>query len=519
MARPERFRGYRHAAFTLLLLAGVRLACAAPAPLPARVEPLTGAPGSHPFLAAAHQARPVDLAAHGYVEEEFLVAGEAALYDWPASGAKPAVLARGPYATRILVRRPRDARRASGSVIVEGLNPSTPVDLPIMWGHSWRQFIADGHTWVGVTVKPYTLRSLRRFDPGRYAALAMPRPASAPACAAEAINRWSQPTLPTEETGLAWDILTQVGALLKTPDPRNPLGTAARRLYMTGQSQTAGYARTWASVFARDVQGPEGAPLYDGFLYSGSPPWQVPLHQCAVGFADDDPRSRTAPAGVPVIELFAEGDIGTNQVSRRPDSDAAPDLYRRYEVAGAAHADAWETYSFAGAADLRRAIGADALPGASGCRPEGVVDTTFPARHAMNAAWRHLEAWVRHGRAAPRAARLELRAAAGGPFDPETAFETDAAGNARGGVRSPLVDVPLARYVGAKTGSFSCMFDGYEYRFDAARLRALHGSHARYLQRVRASARQLQRAGWLTPDDAREIVAEAAAAAPRFTAP
>ena len=491
----------------LLGLLASPLAFAARAPLPEQVRPLAGPAGSHPFLAAAHQAVPYDLAAQGYVEEEFLVAGTAGIYDWPRAGA-PVALAQGPYVTRILVRRPRELRRFSGTVIVEGLNPSTPVDLPIMWGHSHRQFIADGHAWVGVTVKPYTIRSLRRFDPQRYGALSLAHPPGAPTCAETAINRWSQPTTAQEETGLAWDILTQVGALLKSTTASNPLPRSAQRLYMTGQSQTAGYARTWASVFARHTQDASGGPLYDGFLYSGSPPWQVPLHQCNAGFADEDPRSRTAAAGVPVIEVFAEGDIGTNLSSRRPDSDRAPDLYRRYEVAGAAHVDPWEERSFADAVDTRRATGLEPAPPLD-CQPTGVLDTDFPARHALNAAWRHLDRWVRHGQPAPRAQPLLLQAPVKSPFDPERAFRVDAAGNALGGVRSPLVDVPMARYVGARTGAFSCMFEGYRYPFDAQRLKQRYGSGAQYLRRVQDSARGLQRQGWLTADDARELIDQA----------
>jgi len=475
------------------------------APLPTRVASLSGRSDSHAFLGAAHQAKPFDLAARGYVEEEFLVGGVAGIYDWPAAGA-PVARAAGPYVTRILVRRPRNSAHFSGTVIVEALNPSTPVDLPIMWAQSHLQFIADGHAWVGVTVKPNTVRALRRFDPQRYAELSMSHAPGGPVCTADQINRWSQPTTPAEETGLTWDILTQVGALLKSRAGMNPLGQPAQRLYMTGQSQTAGYARTYASVFARHVQGPNGRPLYDAYLYSGSPPWQVPLHQCAPGFADEDPRSRTAAAGVPVIELFAEGDIGTNIVSRRPDADRAPDLYRRYEVAGAAHTDSWEDLSFPGAADMQRATGLASAVAESGCQPAGVVDSDFPARHAMNAAWRHLDAWVRHGRLPPRATWLTLRTPVLQPFDPERAFATDAQGNARGGVRSPLVDVPTARWVGAKTGAFNCMFSGYRYPFGPAQLAQLYDSHATYVARVRASASALRRAGWLTAEDAAEIV-------------
>ena len=71
------------------------MAGAGPAPLPECVSPLTGPPGSHAFLAAAHQAVPFDLAAVGYVEEEFLIAGNAGLYDWP-NGCTPVAQAQGP---------------------------------------------------------------------------------------------------------------------------------------------------------------------------------------------------------------------------------------------------------------------------------------------------------------------------------------------------------------------------------------------------------------------------------------
>ena len=57
---------------------------------------------------------------------------------------------------------------------------------------------------------------------------------------------------------------------------------------MTGQSQSAGYAGPMPRCLTGHA-GPDGAPLYDGFLYSGSPPWQVPLHQCR---ADLKPGTR-----------------------------------------------------------------------------------------------------------------------------------------------------------------------------------------------------------------------------------
>jgi len=465
-------------------------------------------PASYPFASAAHQAEPLDLARYGYVEEEYLVSGEARVFDWPgAEGLK--ALAKGGYVTRILVRRPKTAKRFNGTAIVEPLNPSADVDLPIMWAESHRQLMADGYAWVGLTIKPNTIKALKTFDPARYAAVAMPNPRLHPACPAAAINPFSQPTSPEDETGLAWDMISQVGALLKSP--ASPVGQPAARLYMTGQSQTAGYARTYATMFGRETIGPNGRPLYDGYLYSGSPPWQVPLNQCVKDIPAGDPRLLTGPAGAPVIEFFTQGDMRTNVETRRPDADRAPDLFRRYEVAGGAHIDPWEEASLTSQADDKKAGGRATAGEPAGCRPSGVTPTDFPNRYLFNAGWRVLDAWVRRGVPAPKAAPMQLAPGAAN-LDPDRQFVLDANGNAKGGVRSPAVDTPTARWVGAKSGSFSCLFYGYKFPFDGPKLKALYGDHAGYLAKVQASARALQAARWLTPEDAAEIVREAKAA-------
>lgn len=474
------------------------------------VVPLVDTASSHAFLAAKHQRVPFDLAAAGYVEAEYRLDGRAQVYDWPErAGEAPKVLEGGRYVTRLLIRRPADPARFNGTVIVEPMNPSTPVDLPIMWAQSHRHFIEAGYAWVGITIKPNTIRSLRTFDPARYGALAMPNPATAPRCAATQINPSSQPTTVGDETGLAWDIISQTGVLLKSRDGANLLGVSAQRLYLTGQSQTAGYARTWATLFAHHVMAPGGGPLYDAYLYSGSPPWQVPVHQCRADLAANDPRLVTPGIGVPVIELFAQGDIGTNIATRRPDSDTRADRFRRYEVAGAPHVDPWEERSFASEADTQRATGGGAGAG-DACHPADSVPSDFPNRYAMNAAWLHLDQWVRRAVRPPHAPWLKLKPRTDAEtFDPASAFVEDALGNAVGGLRTPTVDVPTARWVGAKSGAFRCLFEGYKIPFSEARLRSLYPDPARYVESVKRSASALRRARWLTPSDAGEIIADA----------
>ena len=478
--------------------------------LPKLSAPLPVSATSYPFLAADHQQAPTDLAKYGYVEEEYLVTGQARVFDWPDK-AGPKVLAKGPYTTRILVRRPKDARKFNGTAIVEPLNPSEDVDLPIMWAESYAQLMADGYAWVGVTIKPNTIKALQAFDLARYRAVAMPNPRPGASCPADRINASSKPTTPADESGLAWDMISQIGALLKAPNGGAVIGRPAARLYMTGQSQTAGYARTYATVFARSTAGPNGKPLYDGYLYSGSPPWQVPLNQCVKDLAEGDPRLLTGPAGAPVIELFTQGDMKTNVETRRPDSDKAPDLFRRYEVAGAAHVDPWERLGFSTAADVKRAHGrVDAGPPA--CTPADVQATDFPNRYVFDAAWRNLDRWVRQGVPAPHATPLELKPGAA-KLAPDQQFFLDAEGNAKGGLRTPYVDVPTARWVGAKSGAFQCLFYGYKFPFDRAALGRLYGDHAGYVAKVKANVAQLQAKGWLTTADGAAIVREAEQAA------
>jgi hypothetical protein len=278
---------------------------------------------------------------------------------------------------------------------------------------------------------------------------------------------------------------------------------------MTGQSQTAGYARTYASVFGTSVVDAKGKPLFDAYLYSGSPPWQVPLNQCSKDLPPGDPRLITAAVGVPIIELFAQGDIGTNIETRRADADGPRDLFRRYEIAGASHTDPWEELSFASAEDMGRIEAGGAADVHDDCTPQNVTRSDFPIRYVFDAAWRNLDDWVRHGVAPPRASRLELKVKPGQSFNPSDAFVEDAMGNAKGGVRTPYVEVPTARWVGAKAGPFRCLFVGYKIDFDDATLRSLYKNHDDYLQKVRASASRLQRERWLTSGDAAEIVREA----------
>jgi Alpha/beta hydrolase domain len=122
-----------------------------------RAKVLATTASSRPFLAAARSQQPVDLAARGYVESEVAVRGH--------------INASQPYVTRMLVRRPLDARNFSGRVIVELLDASGQFESAPLWGFSWEYFLRRGDAWVGVTVSPVSADTLKKFNASRYGTL------------------------------------------------------------------------------------------------------------------------------------------------------------------------------------------------------------------------------------------------------------------------------------------------------------------------------------------------------------
>jgi hypothetical protein len=120
----------------------------------------------------------------------------------------------------------------------------------------------------------------------------------------------------------------------------------------------------------------------------------------------------------------------------------------------------------------------------------------------------NLERWSRDGNPPPHGEPIRVREQSGGA--PEV--ERDRFGNAVGGVRTPALDVPIARYHARMSGPGVCELWGYREPFAAAQLKSLHPTHAGYISKVRRSVAALVVARWLTPGDAERIIAAASAA-------
>ena len=509
--------------FTIFAVAAV-MACAVAAhaqtsiPLPTVSGPVAVTSTSYPFLAVNRLQEPIDLAKIGYVEEEFFVSGRANVYDWAPDGMLSVKTANAPYTTRILVRRPADPARFSGSVIVELIHAPNGNDFPEMFSWSGDYVFEHHDAYVGITMDPTSIKALQKFNAARYAPLSFANPNPAEACATGGRGN-PQPATSDSEEGLKWDVITQVGALLKSSGHPGPLaGFNVQYLYMTSQDAAQ---TTYINAIGPHAKLATGKPVYDGHVIkSGGRPARI--RRCAQAPGAGDPRVAVKNAGVPVINVLMEGDVLGAVANRRADSDAQGDQYRWYEVAGTAHSSP-PPYRTAVpvAADLM-ALGPSAvvphymataiapytleqpLKDPERCANSEVVTEQPILMYIFHGAYNNLDEWVRKGTPPPKAPLIETRQVGG-----KTVIAMDEVGNNLGGIRSPYVDEPTRIYhTGHGQGPGCGNNFGYSEPLNWARLEALYGSYKNYAAKASVSIDRLLKDRWVTASDAQRIRSE-----------
>jgi hypothetical protein len=411
--------------------------------------------------------------APGGADEEHWVRGSADLYGYDDAGRAVVVKADLPYTTRLVVRRPANP---TGDVVIEPLHPAG--DMASAWPRVGAGLLREGWTWVGVTSDLSGLRALQQGQPDRYRHLDLP------------------------QRGIGFDILSQAAMWLRAE------GLADLRpehLFMTGASYTGSFQRVFlADGFHDRTRRADGSPAVEGYLIQISSGnfigGYLPLNDHDPQPGHDDARRIVGPHDVPVIELLSEGEAETNGPSRRPDSDDPGDRFRLYEVPGACH--------------MSPAERAGGMP-----LPATVEEPSdFPMYALAGGALANLRRWAVEGVAPPRAERIELHAErdAGprGARDEAWPAVRDEHGNACGGVRSPHVDVPVARYFPHSTlvdAGQAGPFDigdlmGAMERFDDAELRRLYGTPETYRRRYAEQLAGLVDGAWVVAGDAERVL-------------
>jgi hypothetical protein len=453
---------------------------------------------SYPFLAADHNLQPDDLSKVGYVEEEFIITGTANVYNWAADGSVSVKTANAPYGNRILVRRPANAARFSGTVVVELLSQARKFDWSLMYSYLRDQIIAQGDAWVGVTL-PGSMDGLKKFNPTRYVAVSMANPTPTAACP----GAKGAPS-PMEE-GLRWDMISQVGSLLKSNAPGRPLTNfTVQHVLMTTQW---GDITTYVNAIHSRARLAGGKPVYDGYLIK-NPPSPLRINQCADAPAAGDPRRVVKNVDVPVVAVTAQGELIDALWARRPDSDDPGGRFRLYEIAGAAHIDKFAYPALPSFADQIAAVGSaqgtPEWPFSAPCEPPIPLSSHPLLKYALHGALVNLDQWVEKGTPPPHAPRIDVKDAG----TPKASLVTDTAGNGMGGVRSPYVDAPIATYFTTTPGPGNCRELGYTVMLDPAVRQKLNGDQKSYQVKVAQSVDRAVKSGFFTEADGKKMKAE-----------
>lgn len=422
-----------------------------------------------------------DLSVQGYVEEEFVVSGTANVYSYVNVAIQPDVevlKANVPYATRILVRRPVSPQRFNGTVFIEVLNATAGWDGDPIWQSTHEYMIRKGAAWVGMSTKPATVDFLRESwgqppwpprNASRYAGLSMP------------------------EFGQVWDMLSQIGALLKTPkSDDNPLSAFdVQRLIMVGYSQSAAYQVTYANSIHKGAQMPDGTSIYDGYYIAAG--GAAAKH--ITGPTDATPESLTSGNGrnltrvdAPVIRFQTQTEVVRSYVVRQSEADFP--LLRFYEMAGGSHVDS-HLNSLGGQA-LARDLG---LP--TGFCPTP-VNPFNPIRigFVQSALMEALDRWITSSIPPPASQFMQLAMKNG-----STVLARDIDGNAVRGIRPPDIQVPLGTYEESNSGPGFCGLFGGFVPFDDSKLKILYKNHAAYLNRFIQAVENSIQEGFLLRQD------------------
>ena len=132
-----------------------------------------------------------------------------------------------------------------------------------------------------------------------------------------------------------------------------------------------------------------------------------------------------------------------------------------------------------------------------------------PHRQTLRAALHHLVAWTATGEAPPKSPPVKLAIETG--KGRRVVIERDEHGNAVGGIRTPLIDVPVSTLSGeaAPGGPPFCRLFGSTTPFDAATLARLYPDHDAYVSAFTASAEAAVDAGFILRPEADEMIATA----------
>ncbi len=389
--------------------------------------------GPGKFFETLMELKPGDDLAHfKYVTKEYFVSGT-------ANGQ--------PYKTRIVIRKPADDSKFSGFVLAESMHPS---GNPWVFHFTHTYSMTEGH--IGLEILTSATQGFTEFNPERYKDLATAQ-------------------------GQASEIIAQVGALIKSKQPNNPLaGINVRKMILTGSSASAGVMVNYLP--AHMVQRlSDMKPIYDGFMPTSN-------------------GGNLRLIDVPMIQVPTMRET-MNGATTRQDGDTPGNQFRVYEFAGMAHIDSRDAAAY--------------YPD-----PCKLPISRFPLAAYMSVALNHLWQWLDKGTVPPHADRIYMDYNTDGDG---SLMALDEFGNVKGGIRTTYVDFPTKKigvpnsgaeppiknphpFIAARGEAAQnqlCNLANYELPLTQAQLKKLYKDKKDYQTKVQQRYDELVKQGWALP--------------------
>lgn len=454
---------------------------------PTVTGPITGGQHRRPFGSYFG-----DINSRGYIETEYFIEGLATRYGpvgelkddgrWSVEPTESA-----PYKTRILVRRPKDPATFNGILIVEWTNVTGGFEIAaadtaeIYTGFAYAAVSAQRVGVHGFETNP---AGLVQWDAERYGTLSIPG------------------------NSLSYDIYTQAARALRDPNARAGVdalgGLHVKKMIAIGSSQSAARLITYANAIQPREQ------LFDAIMPfvaagsgSGFDDSILDPNKFAKMTPDELGRLRGTPTrirddlNIPVMIVNSECEtLAFARSSRQPDTE----VFRMWEVAGASHGP--KAMVEAVVEKTNRDFGASASVAAAPLAVVGLPSTVMWSPVA-DAAIFHMARWINGAAPPPHQQPILIE---------DGKIARDQFENARGGVRLPDLEVPIATYDGGGYGPGTTGLFGKTTPFGAERLKRLYPAHDVYVARITAAANAARKAGVIMPNREESYIAEARAA-------
>lgn len=444
----------------ILLMAGWSGSLLAQTAAATVVGPILSAPQGNASGNSLLNPSAIELAAHGYIEEEYFIEGVANQYTSPELQTAEIIDGGHRYRSRFIVRRPLSADKFNGVVVIEWNNVTASRDLDIDWWQSGAHFVRNGYAFISVSAQRVGVAHLKTARPDRYGSLDV-----------------THDGMVTNDA-LSYDIFSAVAKAVprkggaEAADVDILGGLRADTLIATGHSQSASRLATYLNnIHMLD-------PVFDGIM----------VHGGGGRIRDDQP--------VKIFKIMSETDMAGRAANPQPNSNT----FRQWEVAGTSHVDIPFEIEYARMVALEAGEPTDDVsPRSPVC--ELPTYSHVPFRYAMNAAFEHLREWIITDTLPPVAPRLQIA-----QVGPPLVFARDEQGNILGGIRLAEHAVPLATNTGMNSGDAFCRLYGSHQAFDTATLKTLYPSRQAYLDAVRMAVEDNIAAGFMLQYDGLETI-------------